>query len=288
MVTLFEHLNREDAETFSLVLSASGIGHRMVGTRTRFRIDVPESLADAALTAIHRYQAENPRRPKAPVIHRQRPAPLPLSGIFVALALLTVHLAVTGSQVPEDYHRVFGADARLILNGAYYRCVTALMLHADATHIAANMAGIALFGSAVCTIAGTGVGWLMILASGIFGNLMNAWAYQQNHLSIGASTAIFGALGILCGSRVVDAIRTGRGWKQVALISGAGFALLAVLGSSARSDLGAHLFGWLSGVCFGCVREMLFHLPPGNKWQLACGMVAVLIPLGAWLQGGAG
>lgn len=288
MVTLFEHLNRDDAETFSLVLTAVGIGHRMAGANNRFRIDVPESSVDAALTAIQHYQAENPASSPAPVIHRRGPAPLPLSGIFVALALLAVYLAVTGSRAPQDYHRVFGADARLILQGQYYRCVTALMLHADATHIAANMAGIALFGSAVCTITGTGVGWLMILASGVCGNVMNAWAYQQNHLSVGASTAIFGALGILCAVRVVGAIRTGSGWKQVALVSGAGVALLAVLGSSAHSDIGAHLFGWFSGVCVGGVHAVVFHSPLGNKWQLVCGIVAALTPLGAWLKGGGG
>ena len=285
MVTLFEHLNREDAETFSLVLNAVGIGHRVVGTPHRYRIDVPEPLTEAALTAIHRYQSENAVPLTEPTPVRHRPVSLPLSGIFIALALLTVYLAVEGSQAPHDYDTVFGADARRILRGEFYRCATALLLHADATHITANMAGIALFGSAVCTITGTGVGWLMILCSGILGNLMNALAYQRDHLSVGASTAIFGAIGVLCAVQGLSAIRTGKGWKQVALIAGAGIALLAFLGTGVHSDIGAHLFGWFAGVLFGGIHGVFFNSPLGKKWQVTGAAIAVVTLVAAWIRG---
>lgn len=288
MVTLFERLNREDAETFSLVLNAVGIGHRVVRTSDRFRIDVPEPLTEAALAAIHRYQRENASSLTDSARPHRRSGPAPLSGIAIALVLLAVYLAVEGSQAPQDYDRAFGADARLILKGQLYRCATALMLHADATHIVANMVGIALFGSAVSVITGTGAGWLMILTCGIFGNLMNAWAYQQDHLSVGASTAIFGALGMLCGIQGLGAIRTGKGWKQVALILGAGLALLAFLGTGARSDIGAHLFGWLAGVFFGVIHGLLFNHPLGRRWQVACGMIAVLTLVASWVRGAVG
>lgn len=285
MVTLFEHLKPEEAQTFSLVLSAMGIGHRVVGTTNRFRIDVPEPFTDAALEAIHRYQSENLASPPTPVTRHGQPANLPLSGVLVALALLAVHLAVQSSQAPQDYTRVFGADARLILNGQWYRCATALVLHADATHMAANMVGIVLFGGAVCAVSGTGVGWLMILACGILGNVMNAWAYQWDHLSIGASTAIFGAIGILCAIQVGAAMRKGKGWRQVALITGGGVALLAFLGTGARSDLGAHLFGWVAGLLIGGLYGWRFNHPPGKPWQVIGGTLAALTLLAAWVRG---
>lgn len=285
MVTLFEHLNREEAEMFSLVLKAVGIGHRVVGANRRFRIDVPEPLTAAALTAIHRYQAENAISPSPSAKPHRQPVPLPLSGVFVALVLLAVYLAVAVSAAPQDYDRVFGADARLILKGQWYRCATALVLHADAPHIVANMVGLALFGSAVCTVTGTGVGWLMILASGFFGNLMNAWAYQRDHLSVGASTAIFGAVGILCAIQAVSAVRTGKGWKRVLLIAGAGVALLAFLGSSARSDIGAHLFGWFAGVLLGGIHGLKIKPALGKRWQVTCGALAALTLVASWVRG---
>jgi rhomboid protease GluP len=285
MVTLFEHLNREEAEMFSLVLNAVGIGHRVVGANRMFRIDVPEHLSTPALTAIHRYQSENAISPPTPATRHRQPVPLPLSGVFVALVLLAVYLAIAASAAPQDYDRVFGADARLILKGQWYRCTTALVLHADATHIAANMVGIALFGSAVCAVTGTGVGWLMILACGFFGNLMNAWFYQRDHLSVGVSTAIFGAVGILCAIQAVGAIRTGKGWKRVFLIAGAGVALLAFLGSSARSDLGAHLFGWSAGALVGGIYGLEVDQALGKRWQVTCGTIAVLTVVASWVRG---
>ena len=287
MVTLFENLDRKDAETFSLVLSAVGIGHRVSGRARHHSIDVPELLAEDALAAIQRYRTEN-TLPPPPSRARRWTRPFSFSGIFIALGLLTVHLAVLQSQAPLDYRRTFGADAHLILNGQLYRCVTALLLHVDATHVVANMAGMTLFGGAVCSLAGIGVGWLTILACGISGNLLNAWAYQTHHLSVGASTAIFGAIGILCAVRAVDAMQTGRGWKQVALIAGAGVSLLAFLGTGARSDVSAHLFGWLSGLFFGSVEAMVSRQPLSRKWQVACGAIAVAILLAAWIRGAIG
>jgi membrane associated rhomboid family serine protease len=125
----------------------------------------------------------------------------------------------------------------------------------------------------------------MMLFCGIFGNLLNAWAYQWDHLSVGASTAIFGALGILCAIQMVGALRTGRGWKQVAMIIGAGVALLAFLGAGARSDIGAHLFGWITGLLFGGIQAVAFNHPLGRQGQVTCGAIAVLVLLAAWIWG---
>ncbi len=287
MVTLFEQLSRKDAETFSLVLSAVGIDHRIEGGARHYRIDVPEPFAGAALAAISRYRTEN--APSQPRLGARGPSrPFSPSGLIVASLLLTVHLAILYSQAPMDYRRAFGADAHLILNGQLYRCVTALLVHVDATHVAGNMAGIALFGGAVCTLAGTGVGWLMVLAGGFVGNWLNAWAYQIHHLSVGASTAVFGAIGILCALRAVEAIKTGRGWKQVALVAGAGVTLLALLGAGARSDVGAHLFGWLSGLFLGAIQAMACRRPSGSKVQVGCGAIAAAIIVAAWICGAVG
>lgn len=289
MVTLYKHLMREEANTFGLVLNAAGIGNRVVETSRGCRIEVPEPLIDAARDAISRYQVENPTQATNLSTHSTDPsAPTPLSGVFIALVLLAIHLAVVGSAAPQEYSRAFGADARRILAGETYRCATALVLHADATHIAGNMAGIALFGSAVCAVTGAGVGWLMILSCGILGNLINALAYQSGHLSIGASTAVFGAIGILCAIQAVNALRTGKGWKRVIVISGAGVALLAFLGTSARSDIGAHLFGCLAGILVGGAYGLQINQAPTTRGQVMSGVIAAGVLLVAWVRGVAG
>jgi len=285
MITVFNSLNQEQANAYSLVLNSSGIGNRVIGSTDGFRIDVPKPYVDAARDVICRYQAENPTSEDEVSVSRSQPTRKNLSGIAVALLLLSIHLAVSASSAPEDYVAVFGANARRILDGEMYRCATALVLHADAAHIAGNMAGMALFGGAVCVVAGSGVGWLMILASGIFGNLINALAYETGHVSVGASTSVFGAVGILCAFQAVNAARTGKGWKRTALAFGSGLALLAFLGTSARSDVGAHLFGFLCGVLMGGAYRLWMGHALGVKGQVLCGIIAASTMLLSWIRG---
>jgi membrane associated rhomboid family serine protease len=285
MVTLFDHLDREQANTLSLVLNASGIGNQVLGAKDGFRIDVPQPSVDAARDVIQRYQAENQDIRDTETDSRRYPVPKNLSGVAVAFLLLSVHLAVFTSAAPEDYLAVFGANARRIMDGEVYRCATALLLHAHAAHIAGNMAGMALFGGAVGAVCGSGVGWLMILTCGILGNLMNALAYANGHLSVGASTAVFGAVGILCALQAVDAVRTGKGWQRMVVVFGAGVALLAFLGTSEQSDLGAHLFGFLSGVLTGGAYRLWIKHLPGRRGQVLCGTIALSVLLLSWARG---
>ena len=285
MVTVFDSLNQEQANAFSLVLNSSGIGNRVTRSNDGFRIDVPKPYAEAARDVIHRYQTENPNAEDDGSVSRSHPAHKNLSGIAVALLLLAIHLAVSASSAPDDYIAVFGANASRILGGEMYRCTTALLLHADAAHIAGNMAGMVIFGGAVCVVTGSGVGWLMILASGIFGNLMNALAYESGHMSVGASTAVFGAVGILCAFQAVNAARTGKGWKRMALVFGSGLALLAFLGTSARSDVGAHLFGFLCGALMGGGYRLWMGHPLGIKGQVLCGAISASAILLSWIRG---
>lgn len=289
MVILFSHLEREQADIFSLVLNSAGIANRVVNTTQGCDIYVAPMQVDAARKALDRYQAENPTAETDRTLRLNPPKSIDLSGILVALVLLCVHLAVITSTAPKDYGAVFGAHSRRILNGEGYRCVTALVLHADAGHLAGNMAGVALFGGAVCAFTGTGMGWLMILVCGVLGNLINALAYHQSgHLSVGASTAVFGAMGILCTVQAVRAVITGKGWKRMVLILGAGVALLAFLGTSARSDVGAHLFGFLTGVLLGGAFGLRTGPPPGGRAQVLFGVMAAFLLLSAWIRGLAG
>ncbi|BBO68294.1 rhomboid family intramembrane serine protease [Desulfosarcina alkanivorans] len=284
MVPIFNHLSREQAKTFSLVLNSSGIGNRVVGTDDGFRIEVPEPYTEAARNAIGQYQAENPEVASETPADGGQPT-FNLSGIVVAILLLCVHLSVFASAAPRDYVTVFGASAHRIMAGELYRCATALLLHADAAHIAGNMVAMVLFGGAVCAVTGSGVGWLMIAACGISGNLLNAFAYGSGHLSVGASTGVFGAVGILCSLQAVNAARSGRGWKRTILVFGAGAALLAFLGASARSDLGAHLFGFLSGAVMGGAYRLWMTQPLEKRWQILCATIAAAGLVLSWVRG---
>lgn len=285
MITIFHHLDREQADLFSLVLQSAGIGNRVVRSSEGFLIQVPDESAGPARDAVLRYQHENPALDEKAPPRSSFSASRHLSGAAVALLLLCIHLAVSTSAAPQDYLIVFGADARPILNGELFRCVTALLLHADAAHLAGNMAGIVVFGTAVCGIAGTGLGWLAILGCGALGNFLNAVVHETGHLSVGASTAVFGAVGLLCALQAVYAVRTGRGWRQVLLALGGGLGLLAFLGTGMRSDIGAHLFGFLAGILMGGAYGLWVQRPLGRYAQVLCGAIAVFATLWSWLRG---
>ena len=126
------------------------------------------------------------------------------------------------------------------------------------------------------------MGWLLILASGISGNLINAYVYGYGHNSIGASTAVFGALGLLSSYQFLKKTQTPSTRFQALLPLGAGLALLAFLGSSSHTDIMAHLFGFLSGVLIGFVYYWFIRYPLG--WRLQMGALACLfgVLMTAW------
>jgi membrane associated rhomboid family serine protease len=123
--------------------------------------------------------------------------------------------------------------------------VTALTLHADAAHLVSNLVTGALVATAVCWAVGPGVGAWALLVAGAAGNWATALLHATGHRAVGASTSIFGGVGVLVGLAIVR--RERRAWVPLA----AGLALLGFLGTGERADLLAHLFGFAAGVVAG-------------------------------------
>lgn len=284
MLKLFGDLNREQTDLCVLILSASGIACTSARSRNGWEVWVGEGDFEASLDKIAQYFKENPDTPPVPVL------PLPewhktWSGIGAALLLAVVYWAEAYYGVAETFVEKFGAVSDRILNGELYRTVTALMLHADAAHLAGNMAGIALFGTAVCGVVRPGVGWLLILMTGVLGNLANAALQPPGHWSIGASTAVFGAIGLLSAFQFWDKYqRPGYRLKAWLPLAG-GLALLGLLGTAGEhTDLMAHLFGLLSGCLFGTVYSLFVGRCLPDKYQTICGCITGVILVSAWFQ----
>lgn len=281
MKALFDDLSRAQADTFGLVLLASGIEHRIVKGASGWEVRVPEAMTTAARETIRSYLNENreiPSLPGQPSAKHTRT----FAAVWGVLTVLVVHAAVHSGPDAQAFARVYGASARQILNGEWYRCATALLLHADVVHLAGNMAGIAVFGTAVCSVMGWGVGWALMVASGILGNLLNAWFYEFGHSSIGASTAVFGAVGLLSVYQFVHKIRRPGERFQAVLPLMAGMALLAFLGAARNSDIMGHLFGFLAGVALGGGFGRGTGRPFGRPVQFAALLLLVAVLAGAW------
>ncbi len=197
---------------------------------------------------------------------RERPVPVeethgkvsPLSLIFYAWGL-AFFFAVT-RQDPGRWSELGASTTKKILNkGEWYRVITALTLHGDLSHLVGNIAVGIVFAMSLIPLLGTGVTWVLILTTGALGNAINVWVYRETwHSAIGASTAVFGALGLLVGCRAQAAVRGSNRFRtsagQLVVPLGAGFALLAFLGTGGeRTDYLAHLWGFLVGIPLGAL-----------------------------------
>jgi rhomboid protease GluP len=104
----------------------------------------------------------------------------------------------------------------------------------------------------------------------------------RSSVSVGASTAIFGALGILAARQCV-ARRRGRtsghkGWVVMA----ASLALLGMLGTAPGSDVLAHVFGLFVGglLSIGPALAQRQPLAQSSQWLLA--LAAGALVLACW------
>lgn len=283
MQPLLHNLSREQADTFGLVLLSSGIDHEVRRGERGWTLWVGEDVSEAAENLLKSYMDENKgfKSSKETPRATYRRTWAGAAGVFV---LLAIHVAINLGYDADMLHRLYGSSARHVVSGEWYRCATALLLHADSLHLTGNLLGMAIFATAVCSITGWGLGWLLILASGIAGNLINAYVYGFGHNAIGASTALFGALGLLSAYQFLKKIRTSPSRFQVLLPLGAGLALLAFLGSSSHTDIMAHLFGFLSGVFMGLIYYGIVRDPLGWRWQAGALAGVILVLLSAWFQ----
>ncbi|MEW6427255.1 MAG: rhomboid family intramembrane serine protease [Thermodesulfobacteriota bacterium] len=233
---------------FAMVLEAAGIESHLARRRRHWLLETRASEAPAALAELAGFEEENrcwpppePQRPPASA------APLPtvaLMGLLVAL------YAVTGAW--QDGNPWFDDGAvirnRIKFHGEWWRLVTGLTLHADLDHLFGNVLIGGIIIHLFCRQVGPGLGWSLIWLAGILGNWLNVVLRDAEHLSVGFSTAVFGVAGLLAGM----AIWPWRGWRRLLLPLGAGSSLLALLGTGGeRTDLGAHLWGFASGIVLG-------------------------------------
>jgi rhomboid protease GluP len=282
-------ISSKQAEDWSLVLTACGIPHQVErpnGPAEGWRIRVPSPRADSAIHEIVSYEKENREPPVTDV---------PLASfenttttLWVLLGLTIFHFATELGGGPFNHESVSwsalgSARGSAVFSGQWWRLITALTLHADALHLLSNIVIGGYFFVLLCRELGSGLGWGLTLLSGGLGNLINTLLHGPGHDSLGASTAVFGAVGLLVGLRLV---RRGPGrFRRVLLPLGGGLALLSFFGTGGeRTDLGAHLFGFSAGLGLGAAAGGLMNRwgVPGKRTNRLLACVAALTPLLAW------
>lgn len=153
--------------------------------------------------------------------------------------------------------RAASSSVGLIAGGEWWRPFTALFLHADFPHLIGNLLSGLFFGTLVARSIGPWRGWGLILACGTAGNaLTSALTWPEAFTSIGASTAVFGALGILSGLGFSTMLRAPLRlpWAKTAAPLLAGIILLGWLGggpAGGNTDVLGHILGFGTGLAAG-------------------------------------
>lgn len=276
---LLAHGDLPALESLALVLEAMGIDFFLEEqTRTLW---VSEERVEDALEQLDLYQQENLDWP--PTEHLPVPHPQVLPTVLM-MGALTLFFFFTGTWSPTNPWFVAGAvDASAVAQGEWWRILTGLSLHSDGVHLLGNccLGGVLLH--LLSKTVGYGLAWTLTIGTGALGNWCNVVARKAPHLSVGFYTAVFAAVGILAGIQVFR--RRKPFWKDLVLPLGSGFALLAFLGTEGeRTDLGAHFFGLLAGICGGLLLGgtpvMTWCRPStAQRWLFTCAASAVI---GSW------
>lgn len=279
---------RREAEDWSLVLSAEGIPNRVVREGRIFSIEVlVESRGEEAIRILDAWQLERAERDRRiePPPARSATALEMAMAYAMALSLLAFHLGLDLSGRHESFVESGASRAEIVLAGDLERLVTALTLHSDLPHVLGNTLFGGFFLATLAGRLGIGLAALGFVVTGTLGNLANALYYGVDHGSIGASTGVFGLVGILTGLAAWQRHQRGIPGRGGWVALGAGLGILAMLGTGGpRVDLSAHLFGLAAGALAGLLLAipLASRPPPPRLVQALAFSVALGLVFGAW------
>ncbi len=282
--TVFKTRQRKECLESRLVLDAVGISSEATHHDGWWLLVVSSDDLATSAAELDAYRQENPDRstPGSPAIPLYRGA---ATGVFFyAGTIIAIFILTAQSAFGLDWLAAGRMEAGRVMAGEWWRTVTALTLHLDVGHISSNLVFGAVFGLLAGQVLGGGVAWLAIVIAGALGNFMNAMVQSPAHTSIGASTAVFAALGVIVSHalrpRASAAEKPLKRWSPLI----GGLLLLAFTGvGGERTDVAAHLTGFLAGLLIGWVGCGLpDHRLASRTVQKWAGLATLVIVISAW------
>lgn len=281
---MFESDTGKACSDRGLVLHSLNIPYEILSDGQRSMVVVPSQHLEKAKYEIWQYEQENRQR----TIPAPRVSPVIQNGVpgvvAYVIVISIVALLASESAFDRNWLSVGRVDGVLIREGEWWRAITALTLHSGLTHFAGNAGFGALFGIMAGRVLGSGVTWLTVVITSGVANLINTLLLDSSHRAIGASTAVFAALGLVAGFVWRGELMKQDRWPyRIGPIVG-GIALLAYTGTgSENTDVGAHLSGFACGFFAGIAMTSIYHLVPNENVQRASGLLAIAIVVIAWL-----
>jgi rhomboid protease GluP len=267
----------------ALVLDAKFLPYELVELDGEWALMTAPSISAIAQQEIAYYAAE--RRIKREVPPVTQPFAGAAAGAIAYTAILLLVAYCAGINLFGADWLSLGALSADAGSREWWRALTALTLHLDQVHLLGNL----LFGIGAGVLAsrifGPGFAWTSILGAGAIANYVEMLITPLSHRSVGASTAVFAALGLLAGFAWRQRLTLRERWlyRWAPLI--AGVSLLAFLGAgNAQVDVLGHLLGFLAGVALGWVYARTgFPRNRSGRMQLAAGAAAIALVFVAWV-----
>jgi rhomboid protease GluP len=288
-VVVLESRDLRQADEAGFVLRAIGIEHALHRLEGYWQVSVPAPRAVEASEQLAAYRAEASRAPRGPQFQLAELGSGWAGVAAYASVLLLVAVAVNQDLFGLRWMAVGRLDTDRVLAGEWWRTVTALCLHVDTAHLAGNLAFGGFFGLYAGRYLGGGVAWLAIIGAGALGNALNALIQPSGHLAVGASTAVFAALGLLAAYTWRRGYLQQTSWKARIAPVTAALGLLAFLGTGGGAsgdevDIIAHLTGFMAGFGLG-VGLAAAPLRLTDRVQTLAAAAAATLLIGAWLWG---
>ncbi|WP_462268719.1 rhomboid family intramembrane serine protease [Desulfobacter sp.] len=246
--------NRTQADLILMVLASQSVRAVIdTGPDGSYNILVPDDDVFKARQQLEKYASENKADPRSPP---HVPTEIFFSPTAVALAfcLAAIHYIITTRGLHQQAILNFGSSSYYLSQGQSFRAVTALFLHSNTEHLIGNMAGLLVLAGPLLRVTGYGQGLLLLLAAGTAGNLISESFGRDLRLSIGASTAVMAAAGLLGARRMTIGAESGHSvfpkLKGLAPFAAAA-TLTAMFSHGDNTDVSAHLFGFLAGTGIG-------------------------------------
>ncbi|KAA1395745.1 rhomboid family intramembrane serine protease [Aeromicrobium ginsengisoli] len=188
--------------------------------------------------------------------------------VLIAINVLAFVVQIATGDRSSGIYQHGAMQGYVVADGDYWRLLTAAFLHASIPHILFNMMALYVFGPFVERALGT---WRYIAAYLTMAVFSSVFVYVINNpftVTVGASGAIFGLLGIA----LVVLLRAKQDVRTLLVL----LAINAVISTQGNISWEGHLGGFVAGVILG----LAFAFAPRDRKLLVQAAVATTMWVG--------
>lgn len=248
--------SERQAMDWSLVLASQGIDVAIAQPGpVHWKLLVAPADHARALGAIQRFRLENRHWAWRHMLPPGEIAPHPAALAWVCVLVL-IH---TG--LPPDLVQRGLFNTQLVRAGEWWRAFSAVVLHADLAHLAANsVIGLLVLGLAMTRFGALKAATLTWLAAALANFSALAWR-DHAYTGLGASGMVMAAIGLLTSEAVTQWRFSRFATRSILSALAAGTSLFLILGTSGRGDVLVHTAGFFWGLTLGGVAAWIGSRP---------------------------